>query len=102
MIDHDSNVTQNRIEQEKIIDNFIQSEPQIGYLRPEMINSENKAKKSAEDDYTIVSETLAQIYIEQTLYDKAIDIYKKLSLKYPEKSAYFVQKITDLQKKSNK
>ena len=49
-------------------------------------------------DRTLVSETLAGIYVEQELYPRAIEIYKKLILLYPEKSAYFaslIEKVKD-------
>ncbi|MDQ8004472.1 MAG: hypothetical protein REI64_06690 [Pedobacter sp.] len=82
-----------------IIDTFIKNDPQIKALPPNQINNENKAKKSAEDSNDLVSETLAQIYIEQTLYHKAIDTYQKLSLKFPEKSGYFADLIQSLEKK---
>lgn len=82
-----------------IIDNFIKNEPQIKPPKPEHINNENKAKKSAEDHNDLVSETLATIYIEQMLYQKAIDTYEKLSLKFPEKSRYFANLIKSLEKK---
>ncbi|WP_199136064.1 hypothetical protein [Pedobacter sp. ASV12] len=84
---------------DEIIEAFIKSEPQIGPPKPEQINNENKAKKSAEDNYDLVSETLASIYIEQMLYHKAIDTYEKLSLKFPEKSRYFADLIQSLEKK---
>jgi hypothetical protein len=83
----------------EIIDSFIKNEPQIRAPKPEQINNENKAKKSAEDNYDLVSETLAAIYIEQMLYHKAIDTYEKLSLKFPEKSRYFADLIQSLEKK---
>ncbi|MBC7616431.1 MAG: hypothetical protein H7202_10225 [Pedobacter sp.] len=90
---------QNKPKGIEIIDSFIKNDPQIKAPKAEQINTENKAKKSAEDNYDLVSETLAAIYIEQMLYHKAIDTYEKLSLKFPEKSRYFADLIQSLEKK---
>lgn len=84
---------------DEIIESFIKNEPQISPPNPEQINNENKAKKSAEDHNDLVSETLAKIYIEQMLYDKAIETYEKLSLKFPEKSRYFADLVQSIEKK---
>jgi hypothetical protein len=43
----------------------------------------------------VVSETLADIYIKQGKYDQAIDMYRKLSLRNPQKNAYFAHKIEE-------
>lgn len=83
-----------------LVEKFIKNDPQLKVPKPEQINNENKAKKSAEDKYDVVSETLAEIYIEQMLYHKAIDTYQKLSLKFPEKSRYFADLILSLEKKN--
>ncbi|WP_256002170.1 hypothetical protein [Pedobacter deserti] len=101
MVDDDrpAPAAQRRHKGDEIIENFIKSEPQITPPRPEQINVENKAKKSAEDHNDLVSETLAKIYIEQMLYDKAIDTYQKLSLMFPEKSRYFADLIQSIEKK---
>ncbi len=41
------------------------------------------------NDDAFITETLAKIYLEQEFYQRAIDIYEKLILLYPKKSAYF-------------
>ncbi len=85
--------------EDKIIEKFIREEPQIKPPTPEKIDNENKARKSSEDANDIVTETLAKIYVEQMLYAKAVDTYKKLRLKFPEKSTYFADRISELEKK---
>ena len=47
------------------------------------------------------TETLAKIYLEQGYQDEAVDIYSKLSLRYPEKSVYFAALIEEINKKDN-
>ena len=58
----------------------------------------NQAKKSVEDQMTFITETLARVYLEQEHYDKAKLAYKKLSLKYPEKSSFFAGQIELIEK----
>ncbi len=99
LIESETQLTRANSKEDEIIYNFIKNEPQIKVPKPDQINNENKAKKSAEDNYDLVSETLAEIYIEQMLYHKAIDTYQKLSLKFPEKSGYFADLIQSLEKK---
>jgi hypothetical protein len=48
-----------------------------------------------EDTFT---ETLAKIYLKQKRYDHALEIFKSLSLKYPEKNVYFADQIRYLEK----
>ncbi|MGY3214939.1 hypothetical protein [Mucilaginibacter sp. HD30] len=86
---------------DKIIEKFIHEEPQIKHPSKAKLDSENKAKKSSEDRDELVTETLAKIYTEQMLYHKAILTYKKLMLKFPEKSLYFAGQIEQLENKIN-
>lgn len=88
--------------EEAILDKFIQEDPQIKPPQPGNLTTENKARQSAQDLNDLVSETLARIYTRQMLLDKAIDTYKKLSLRFPEKSAYFTHLIHALEEKLNK
>lgn len=45
---------------------------------------------------TLISESLAEILAKQGKTDKAIEMYKKLSLRNPEKNTYFADRIKDL------
>ena len=70
------------------------------------------AAKAREEGYTedvepeagaegFCTETLAGIYLEQGYPQEAIDIYSRLSLRYPEKSVYFAALIDEINKKDN-
>ncbi|MBS1528203.1 MAG: hypothetical protein JST19_21335 [Bacteroidetes bacterium] len=87
--------------EDRIIKKFLTEEPQISPPSSDKLDNENKAKKSAEDRDELVTETLARIYVDQMLYHKAIGTYKKLMLKFPEKSRYFADQIELLERKIN-
>ena len=50
----------------------------------------------------LMTETLAKIYLKQQKYKKAIDAFRILSLKYPEKNAFFANQIKKIKKLENK
>lgn len=87
--------------EDRIIKRFIVEEPHITTPSGDKLDNENKARKSAEDQDELVTETLAHIYIDQMLYHKAINTYRKLMLKFPEKSRYFADQIEQLERKTN-
>ncbi|WP_179317866.1 hypothetical protein [Winogradskyella undariae] len=75
-----------------IIDKFISDNPKIKPVsknapKPKLVNNDSDISDS------LMTETLARIYLEQKNYDKAIQSYKILSLKYPEKSSFFAHQI---------
>ena len=82
----------------ELIDEFIRNEPSISRQKGTFFNPVTAAKSSVVDQENIISETLAKIYMDQGFYKKAIKTYEKLSLKFPEKSAYFAALIKKAEK----
>jgi len=82
-----------------LIDNFINNDTGKIKLKeqPEYVPEidDNEKKESDENYFT---ETLAQIYIKQGRYSKALEIIKRLNLNYPKKNAYFADQIRFLEK----
>jgi len=90
-------------EQLNIINNFIEKEP----ILTKRIDADKQSNKQAAEDLSasstnlsddVVSETLAKLMIKQGRKQKAIDIYKKLIWKFPQKKTYFVEIIGELKK----
>ncbi len=75
-----------------LIDKFIQSNPKIKPANKQAENIDIPIKNSLENE-SLMTETLAKVYLEQKKYDNAIKAYRILSLKYPEKSSFFANRI---------
>ncbi len=86
------------LSKEEIINRFIETQPQITRTQQEFFSPVNYARQSTVDSETIVSETLAEIFLKQGHTEKAIKVYQKLSLVIPEKSAYFAALIEKIEK----
>ncbi|CDF78140.1 conserved hypothetical protein [Formosa agariphila KMM 3901] len=75
-----------------IIDKFISSNPKIDPKKSSGV-TQNLAESHVLQPESLMTETLARIYVEQKNYKKAIQSYNILSLKYPEKSGFFADRI---------
>jgi len=80
----------------EIIDKFIESSPKIPPIRQEDKKA-NKQEPNQTDPNYLMTETLARVYLEQKKYQRAIQAYEILILKYPEKSSFFADRISDIQ-----
>ena len=86
-----------------LIDDFIKNADENitsdteGEGRP-MVAQEVDGLPEIDEDDGYFTETLAKIYIKQRRYGKALEIIRRLSLKYPKKNAYFADQIRFLEK----
>ena len=75
-----------------IIDTFIETNPKIKAVNKNAKIVDISSESSIEND-SLMTETLAKVYLEQKKYENAIKAYHILSLKYPEKSGFFADRI---------
>jgi hypothetical protein len=80
---------------EVIIETFIKNNPKIEPLPKGKDLSVTISKNK--QDASLMTETLAKVYLEQKKYENAIQAYRILSLKYPEKSGFFADQIKRIQ-----
>ena len=81
-----------------IIDKFIENNPKISPIKEDV---DFIVKEKSNDISHLMTETLAQLYVEQKLYTKAIQAYKILQEKHPEKTEEFEEKIEEIKKSRN-
>lgn len=87
---------------DSLVEQFIKDEPRLNVKKSGFYNPVNMAKKSVQESDEFITETLARIYAKQGNHFKAIRAYEKLSLKFPEKTAYFAALIEELKRTPNK
>lgn len=107
----DAAASKNKLRHQDLIDSFIESgNERIGRLTPDQVakdhavdSEEPEQQHATESDHSTLdnsyfTETLAHVYIRQKRYEKALEIIKSLSLKYPKKNIYFADQIRFLEK----
>lgn len=77
-----------------LIDKFIETNPRIPPVRQDL--KPTPLPEPAVDAAALMTETLARVYLEQKKYTKAIQAYEILILKYPEKSSFFADRISEI------
>ena len=89
-----------RSNETETIDKFISEKPKLKVeVNENDLNNDKADNLSNQAGY--MTETLAKLYLNQKNYEKAIQSYKILILKFPEKNSYFadqIKKIKSLKK----
>ncbi|WP_422005975.1 hypothetical protein [Roseivirga pacifica] len=89
-----------------IIQKFIDTDPRFdakskGNPYEETEPQEDLSQKNLKNSEAFFTETMAELMLKQKKYKKAINIYEKLGLKFPEKSAYFARQIEKVKSEYN-
>ncbi|MCX7986993.1 MAG: hypothetical protein N2662_08645 [Bacteroidales bacterium] len=96
------NFARKATEQFAIIDEFLEKLP---HIKPQPIENTTPvtdiSANSVDEHDDFMTETFARILVKQGSYDKAIEIYRKLILKFPEKNTYFASQIEEIEKLRN-
>ncbi|MFT5913599.1 MAG: hypothetical protein ACI81T_000078 [Bacteroidia bacterium] len=89
-------------EQVDLIDNFIVKAPSLRISKDkigEKLQENDLSEEQIRSQATPISENLATIMIKQQKFQKAIEIYEQLILKFPHKKVYFANLIEKLKNK---
>ena len=99
-IENNSKTFEDSMEEERkkkaaLIDKFIETNPKIAPIKPGTAPAPQFELNSSDNTH-LMTETLARVYLEQKKYQKAIQAYEILILKYPEKSSFFADRISEI------
>ena len=86
-----------RSKEDETVDEFISKKPKIRIEANETQTGDDK-NDDLENQSGFMTETLAKLYLNQKNYEKAIQSYKILILKFPEKNSYFADQIKKIKK----
>ncbi|NPA46659.1 MAG: hypothetical protein GXO24_05520 [Chlorobi bacterium] len=80
----------------QLIDRFLSRQPKIRPRKDAVVSTPAEALESVREDQWLMTETLAQLYVKQKKYDKALKAYEILMLKYPKKNRYFAARMAEI------
>ena len=86
-----------RSKETQAVDKFISKKPKIR-IEANETQSDNDKNDDLANQSGFMTETLAKLYLNQKNYEKAIQSYKILILKFPEKNSYFADQIIKIKK----
>ena len=97
-LEHVNLIPIDRSNESLTVEKFISKKPKLSFKDIEQQIIQEKNESQEKNNELLVTETLAKLYVEQENYDKAIQTYKILILKFPEKNSYFASAIKKIKK----
>jgi hypothetical protein len=91
-------------EKAQLLDSFVEKLPDLKKKKIEVGPTKTPIEIGElvnQGEVSLVTETLAKVYIQQKHYGKAIKAYEILKLKYPEKSSFFAARISEVKNLKN-
>ncbi len=96
IIEEEIIVEEEKSQKSTLIDKFIKANPRMPKATAYTSSAKVGSVLRPENNTMLMTETLAQVYLEQKKYDRAVQAYEILILKYPEKSSLFADRIKDI------
>ncbi len=84
-----------------LIDRFLNQQPKIKPSKDYASEPLPEVQASLQENKMLMTETLADLYVKQGKYKKAIQAFEILKLKYPEKNRYFAMRILEVKSLSD-
>ena len=81
----------------QLIDSFLTTTKRI-VPDKNIKNTVDLSEKSLTSTNELMTETLAKVFVKQKRYDKAVQAYQILGLKYPEKNSFFADQIKEIKR----
>ena len=79
-----------------MINQFIQNKPKIGNSK--ILSEMENDNLNLHEQETLMTETLAKVFVKQKKFENALQAYQILSLKYPEKNSFFADQINEIKR----
>jgi len=97
------NASESRLDKSRLIEDFLEKGARFNTFSEDESGKQtvDLSEKAVSLNDEIVTESFANILVSQKKFVEALDVFQKLSLRFPEKSIYFAARIEEIKKVLN-